>query len=53
MMADAMATACLVMGAERCMDFVKGLGGAAYLIINHPDSGIVVTQTGFENYIAN
>lgn len=53
MVADAMATACLVLGAERCMDFVQGLGGAAYLIVNHPDSGTVVRQTGFENYIAN
>ena len=53
MVADAMATACLVLGAERCLDFVQEIGGGAYLIIDDGESGTVVKQTGFENYIAN
>ena len=51
MMADAMATACLVMGAEKCLSFVKTMGGDAFLIISDEETGGMRDMaSGFDKY---
>ena len=53
MEADAIATACLVMGAEKCIEFVKSKDAAAYLIVNDGEDGMRVVKTGFDKYLIN
>jgi thiamine biosynthesis lipoprotein ApbE len=49
MRADALATACMVVGAEEALRLIQRAGNAqCYLIVAEGDSMRVVTSTGWE-----
>ena len=52
MRADAMATACMVLGAEEALDMIERAGDAAcYLIVAQNDSLTVITSPNWEDFI--
>ena len=54
MRADAMATACMVLGADKALDMIARAGDAAcYLIVAQNDSMAVVTSPNWEKFLTN
>jgi thiamine biosynthesis lipoprotein ApbE len=52
MRADAMATACMVLGAEEAMAMIDRAGDAAcYLIVAQNDSLITITSPQWDDFI--
>ena len=54
MRADALATACMVVGEEEALDLIDRAGDAAcYLIVAQDDSMVVVTSPNWKEIIEN
>ena len=53
MRADAMATACMVLGADEALDMIRRAEDAAcYLIVAQNDSLVTLTSPNWDDFIA-